>query len=147
MLEDITNKTIADISASYVPNEGETYMCPAQLEYFRCKLLAWREELSAESQNALEYLQTESLNEPDISDRASAELDTALELRTKDRGRKLIEKIDVALMKISSGGYGYCEDTGEEIGIKRLVARPIATLCLEAQEQHERFEKTHNDVI
>ena len=114
-----------------------------QLEYFRLKLLAWRVELLKESEETLESLQEGNLQEPDIADRASAEMERAFELRTRDRARKLISKIDAALHRIEDGNYGFCEETGEPIGLKRLEARPIATLSVEAQERHERMERTH----
>lgn len=120
-------------------------MNPIMLEYFRKKLLRWRAELLEESTETLQHLQEDSLHEPDIADRASLETDRSLELRTRDRERKLISKIDAALERIEDGSYGYCEDTGEPIGIRRLEARPIATLSLEAQERHERLERTHRD--
>jgi DnaK suppressor protein len=129
----------------YRPSEDEPYLNPMQLEYFRQKLLRWRAELLAESNDTLQHLKEESLLKPDLTDRASLETDTAIELRTRDRERKLISKIDAALQRIEDGSYGYCEDTDEPIGIKRLEARPIATLCLEAQERHERMERTHRD--
>ena len=118
-------------------------MNPKQQEYFRRKLLAWRNELLKESEETLESLQEGGLQEPDLADRASAEMERALELRTRDRARKLISKIDAALQRIDDGSYGYCEETGEPISLKRLEARPIATLSLEAQERHERMERTH----
>ena len=118
-------------------------MSPIMLEYFRAKLLAWKEELLSETSETIHHLQEESLQQPDITDRASLETDQALELRTRDRMRKLIAKIDAALRRIEEGEYGYCEETGEPIGIKRLEARPVATLSLEAQERHERYERTH----
>jgi DnaK suppressor protein len=120
-------------------------MNPMQLEYFRQKLLRWRAELLQESNETLQHLQEESLSEPDIADRASLETDRALELRTRDRERKLIAKIDDALKRIEDGTYGYCEDTAEPISLRRLEARPIATLSIEAQERHERMERTHRD--
>ena len=129
----------------YRPSEEEPYLNPMQLEYFRQKLLRWRAELLVESNDTLQHLKEESLLKPDLTDRASLETDTAIELRTRDRERKLISKIDAALQRIEDGSYGYCEDTDEPIGIKRLEARPIATLCLEAQERHERMERTHRD--
>jgi len=116
-----------------------------QLEYFRQKLLDWREDLRRESNTTLLHLQQESLQEPDIADRASIETDRALELRTRDRARKLIAKIDEALERIEEGTYGYCIETNEPISLRRLEARPIATLSLEAQERHERMEKLHRD--
>jgi len=120
-------------------------MNPMQLEYFRQKLLRWRAELLQESNETLQHLQEESLSEPDIADRASLETDRALELRTRDRERKLISKIDEALKRIEDGTYGYCEETAEPISLRRLEARPIATLSIEAQERHERMERTHRD--
>jgi DnaK suppressor protein len=133
------------LSPDYHPSETEPFMNPMQQEYFRQKLLAWKSELLKESSETLSHLQEESLSEPDIADRASLETDRALELRTRDRERKLISKIDEALTRIEDGTYGYCEETGEPIGIKRLEARPIATLSIEAQERHERMERTHRD--
>ena len=129
----------------YRPTEREPFMNPMQLEYFRQKLLRWRAELLQESNETLQHLQEESLSEPDIADRASLETDRALELRTRDRERKLISKIDEALKRIEDGTYGYCEDTAEPISLRRLEARPIATLSIEAQERHERMERTHRD--
>jgi DnaK suppressor protein len=120
-------------------------MNPVQLEYFRQKLLRWRAELLQESNETLQHLQEESLSEPDIADRASLETARALELRTRDRERKLIAKIDDALKRIEDGTYGYCEETAEPISLRRLEARPIATLSIEAQERHERMERTHRD--
>lgn len=130
---------------NYKPSEKEEYMCAKHLEYFRVKLLAWREELAAELGETLSHLQEENWQESDIADRATVETDAGLELRTRDRYRKLVKKIDQAVLRIENDDYGYCEDTGEEIGIKRLEARPIATLCIEAQERHERDERTHYD--
>lgn len=129
----------------YRPSEDEPFMNPMQLEYFRQKLLRWRAELLQESNETIHHLQEESLHQPDLTDRASLETDRALELRTRDRERKLISKIDSALRRIEDGSYGYCEETNEPIGIRRLEARPIATLSLEAQERHERLERTHRD--
>lgn len=129
----------------YVPNNKEEYMNEMQLEYFRQKLLEWKKELLAQSSDTLDDLRQGGLNQPDDIDRASLETDKSLDLRTKDRARKLIMKIDEALERIEDGSYGYCEETGEEIGIGRLMARPIATLCVEAQERHERMEKTYDD--
>jgi len=120
-------------------------MSPMMLEFFRQKLLDWKDELLKESSDTLEHLQEGGILEPDIADRASIETDRALELRTRDRARKLIGKIDQALRRISEGSYGYCEDTHEPISISRLQARPIATLSIDAQERHERMEKTHRD--
>jgi len=120
-------------------------MNPKQREYFRQKLMRWREELLKESSETLQHLQEESLQEADMTDRASLETDRSIELRTRDRERKLISKIDAALRRIDDGTYGYCEETAEPIGVRRLDARPIATLSLEAQERHERMERTHRD--
>lgn len=120
-------------------------MNPMQLEYFRQRLLQWRSELLEESNETLQHLQEESLHEPDLADRASLETDRALELRTRDRARKLISKINEALERIENGTYGYCIETNEPIGVRRLEARPIATLSVEAQERHERMEKMHRD--
>jgi DnaK suppressor protein len=129
----------------YRPTEDEPFMNPRQREYFRQKLERWKEEILRESRETLENLQEESQNHPDMADRASSESDRALELRTRDRQRKLISKIDAALKRIEDGTYGYCEETGDPIGIARLDARPIATLSLEAQEMHERREKVYRD--
>ncbi len=127
----------------YRPHEDEEFMSQMQREYFRRKLLRWRSELIKEAEETLEHLQDGGLQEPDIADRASAEMDRALELRTRDRARKLISKIDAALKRLEDGSYGYCEETQEPISLRRLEARPIATLSLEAQERHERMERTH----
>ena len=129
----------------YRPTEQEDFMNPLQLEYFRQKLLRWRAELLAESSETLQHLKEESLSEPDLTDRASLETERAIELRTRDRERKLISKIDAALMRIEDGSYGFCEETDEPISLRRLEARPIATLSLEAQERHERMERTYRD--
>ena len=127
----------------YKPSEKETFLNDLQLEYFRQKLLQWRMELLEEVNETRTNLKETSLVEPDLGVRASVEADRSLELRTRDRLRKLIPKIDEALARIQDGSYGYCEETNEPIGIKRLEARPIATLSLEAQERHERMEKTY----
>ncbi|MBO4519908.1 MAG: RNA polymerase-binding protein DksA [Alphaproteobacteria bacterium] len=129
----------------YRPSADEPFMNDMQKEYFRQKLTAWRAELLKDSEETLDNLKEGGMTVPDISDRASAEADKALELRTRDRMRKVISKIDVALGKIEDGTYGYCEETGEPIGLERLIARPIATLSIEAQERHERMEKTYSD--
>lgn len=129
----------------YRPSDDEEFMNPLQQEYFRQKLLSWRAELLADSSDTLRHLKEESLVKPDLTDRASLETDRAIELRTRDRERKLISKIDSALTRIDIGTYGYCEETDEPIGIRRLEARPIATLSIEAQERHERMERTHRD--
>ena len=131
--------------ADYRPTENEPFMNPRQREYFRRKLENWKDDILRESRETLENLQEESQNHPDMADRASSESDRALELRTRDRQRKLISKIDAALKRIEDGTYGYCEETGDPIGIARLDARPIATLSLEAQETHERREKVYRD--
>ena len=129
----------------YRPTDSEEFMNPLQVEYFRQKLLRWKSELLREAGGTLASLSEGGIHEADITDRASVETDRALELRTRDRARKLIGKIDMALQRIELGIYGYCEDTGEPIGLRRLEARPIATLSIEAQERHERFEKVHRD--
>lgn len=129
----------------YRPAEGEPFMNERQLEYFRRKLLVWKQELLDQSAETIDNLQDSGRNVPDIADRASEETDRALELRTRDRQRKLVAKIDAALRRIENGEYGYCEMSGEPISLKRLDARPIATMTLEAQEKHERREKVHRD--
>jgi len=129
----------------YRPGDDEEFMNPLQIEYFRQKLLRWRAELLADSSGTLRNLKEESLLKPDLTDRASLETERAIELRTRDRERKLISKIDAALGRIDTGTYGYCEETDEPIGIRRLEARPIATLSIEAQERHERLERMHRD--
>jgi len=136
------NITLPD---GYKPSEDEEYMCDLHLEYFRQKLLLWKSELLKDFVETLHHLQEETHNEPDVADRASAETDRAIELRTRDRGRKLINKIDDALMRIEDRTYGYCEEAGDAIGLPRLEARPIATLSLEAQERHEKEERVHRD--
>lgn len=130
----------------YSPSNDEEYMGPEQLEYFRQKLLNWKNDLLLESKETLTHLKEENWNEPDLNDRASIETDTAIELRTRDRYRKLIDKIEEAMIRIEKNEYGYCEQTGEAIGLKRLEARPVATLCIEAQERHENYEKNHVDI-
>ncbi len=129
----------------YTPSDDEEFMNPLQQEYFRQRLLRWRAELLRESSDTLESMQQENLAQPDLTDRASMETDRSIELRTRDRERKLIAKIDEALQRILDGIYGYCEETGEPISLRRLEARPIATLSLEAQERHERAERTRRD--
>jgi len=133
------------LPAQYRPSEKEPFMNAKQREYFRRKLLAWKEELLKPSTETLRHLQNDTVPEPDIADRATAETDRAVELRARDRERKLISKIDAALKRIEEGTYGYCEETNEPIGLKRLEARPIATLSIEAQERHERIERTFRD--
>jgi len=129
----------------YRPSEDEPFMNDRQLEYFKNKLLDWKEDILRESRETVTHLQSETENHPDLADRASSETDRALELRTRDRQRKLISKIDDALRRIEERAYGYCEETGEPIGLARLEARPIATLGVEAQERHERRERVHRD--
>ncbi|MFY8142226.1 MAG: RNA polymerase-binding protein DksA [Caulobacter sp.] len=129
----------------YRPSEDEEFMNERQLAYFKQKLLDWKDDILRESRETVSHLQKETENHPDLADRASSETDRALELRTRDRQRKLISKIDAALRRIEDGSYGYCEETGEPIGLARLAARPIATLSLEAQERHERRERVHRD--
>jgi len=129
----------------YRPSETEEFMNERQREYFRQKLLAWKEEILREARETLQHLQDESQNHSDLADRASSETDRAIELRARDRQRKLIAKIDSALDRIEDGTYGYCEETGEPISLKRLDARPIATLSIEAQERHERRERVYRD--
>jgi DnaK suppressor protein len=131
--------------ADYRPSEDEPFMNERQKEYFRRKLLAWKQEILREAQDTIANLQAENENHPDLADRASSETDRAIELRARDRQRKLISKIDAALSRIEDGSYGYCEETGEPISLKRLDARPIATLSLEAQERHERRERVYRD--
>jgi len=134
------------IDAQYEPTEGEKFMCARQKDFFRQKLMSWKEGILSESRGTLVQMQEETQNVADLADRASVETDRALELRTRDRQRKLIAKIDAALRRIDEGTYGYCEETSEPISLKRLSARPIATLSLEAQEKHERREKVHRDM-
>ena len=129
----------------YKPSEKEPFMNRNQLEYFREKLLDWKKSILSESKDTIKGMKEETRNIPDVADRASEETDRALELRTRDRQRKLISKIDAALRRIDDGSYGYCEESGEPISLKRLDARPIATLSVEAQERHERRERDHRD--
>jgi DnaK suppressor protein len=133
------------IDEGYRPNDDEPFMNDRQREYFRRKLNAWKTEILREAQETIAALQNESPNHPDLADRASSETDRAIELRARDRQRKLIAKIDAAIARIDDGTYGFCEDTGEPISLKRLEARPIATFSLEAQERHERNERVHRD--
>jgi DnaK suppressor protein len=133
------------LTKNYRPSEKEPFMNAKQREYFRQRLLQWRGELLRETSQTLQNLQEDSLQAPDIADRASVETDRAVELRTRDRERKLVQKIDEALNRIEKCEFGYCDETGEPIGLRRLEARPIATLSLEAQEQHERMERVHRD--
>jgi len=135
---------MAKISKNYKPNQKEKFMNAKMKEYFKQKLLNWKNELLKESSQTLNNLQSDNEAKPDITDRASEEIDRSFELRTRDRERKLINKINSALQRIEDGSYGYCEETGEPIGLKRLEARPVATLSLEAQEMHEKAEKRLN---
>jgi DnaK suppressor protein len=136
---------MATVTKEYRPTEKEPFMNERQKEYFRAKLQAWKEEILEESRSTIASLQQDTVAEADLADRATSETDRALELRTRDRQRKLISKIDDALRRIEDGTYGYCEETGEPISLSRLDARPIATLSLEAQERHERRERVHRD--
>jgi DnaK suppressor protein len=133
------------VTKDYRPSDGEAFMSERQLDHFRGKLIAWRDEILEESRSTIASLQQDTVAEADIADRATSETDRALELRTRDRQRKLIAKIEDALRRIEDGSYGYCEETGEPISLSRLEARPIATLSLEAQERHERRERVHRD--
>ncbi|HLM39798.1 MAG TPA: RNA polymerase-binding protein DksA [Microvirga sp.] len=133
------------IDEGYRPTEDEPFMNERQREYFRRKLIRWKSDILREAQETLANLQSENENHPDLADRASSETDRAIELRARDRQRKLIAKIDAALSRIDDGSYGYCEETGDPISLKRLEARPIATLSLEAQERHERNERVYRD--
>ncbi|HXD44779.1 MAG TPA: RNA polymerase-binding protein DksA [Pseudolabrys sp.] len=130
---------------NYRPSDKEPFMNERQRDYFRAKLMAWREDILKEAKETLQHLQEENQNHPDLADRASSETDRAIELRARDRQRKLIAKIDEALARIDDGTYGYCEETGEPISLRRLEARPIATLSVEAQERHERRERVYRD--
>ena len=136
---------LVTLPPDYRPSSDEEFMNPLQLEYFRQKLLRWRGDLLREAGETLNSLGEGGISEADLTDRASVETDRALELRTRDRARKLISKIDAALERIENGTYGYCEESGEPIGLRRLEARPIATLSIEAQERHERMERIHRD--
>ena len=133
------------MSSNYKPNDNEKFMNDRQVEYFKTKLIDWKNSILEESKGTIEGMQQDTRNIPDSADRASEETDRALELRTRDRQRKLIFKIDAAIRRIDDGSYGYCEETGEPISLKRLDARPIATLSLEAQERHERKERVHRE--
>lgn len=142
---DVLAKAKRSLGTEYIPSESETYMSEPQLDYFRRLLLAWKKSILDASADTLQQLQDGPLREPDLNDRASSETDWGIELRTRDRQRKLIAKIDSALRRIDEGEYGFCEVTGEPIGLGRLIARPIATLTVEAQEAHERREKISRD--
>jgi DnaK suppressor protein len=140
-------KNICELPTGYVPSENEEFMNAQQQEYFRRRLLFWKAELLSGSEETIKQLQEEQgILEPDPTDRASHENDLSLELRVQDRGRKLMEKIDAALLRLKEGTYGYCEKTGEPIELKRLIARPTATLSLDAQERHERDERTYKEL-
>jgi DnaK suppressor protein len=138
-------KSLALAGGPYRPTDKEPFMNERQRDYFRVKLVEWREDILKEAKETLQHLQDESQNHPDLADRASSETDRAIELRARDRQRKLISKINAALARIDDGTYGYCEETGEPISIKRLEARPIATLSIEAQERHERRERVYRE--
>lgn len=141
----MTTATVLVQDDGYRPSDDEEFMNERQLDYFRRKLLQWKDDIIRESRETVSHLQKETENHPDLADRASSETDRSLELRTRDRQRKLISKIDEAMRRIEEGAYGYCEETGEPISLARLEARPIATLSLEAQERHERRERVHRD--
>jgi DnaK suppressor protein len=136
---------LVTLPPDYRPSDTEEFMNPKQQAYFRQKLLRWRQDLLREAEDTLASLSAGGISEADLTDRASVETDRALELRTRDRARKLVSKIDQALERLDTGTYGYCEETGEPIGLRRLEARPIATLSIEAQERHERMERVHRD--
>ncbi len=136
---------VPDLATNYRPSEDEDYMSARQLAYFRAKLNAWKDEILRGAKETVNVMQKETENHPDLVDRASSESDRALELRTRDRQRKLISKIEEAISRVDDGSYGYCEETGEPIGLARLEARPTATLSIEAQERHERRERVHRD--
>jgi DnaK suppressor protein len=147
MLSDKKNghNGLAEKVRNYRPTDKEPFMNERQRDYFRIKLLAWKEEIIKEARETLQHLQDENQNHPDLADRASSETDRAIELRARDRQRKLIAKIEAALSRLEDGTYGYCEETGDPIAIRRLEARPIATLSIEAQERHERRERVYRD--
>jgi len=136
---------VPELNTDYRPKEDEEYMNPRQLAYFRAKLNAWKDEILRGAKETVNIMKKETENHPDLVDRASSESDRALELRTRDRQRKLISKIEEAISRVDDGSYGYCEETGEPIGLGRLEARPTATLSIEAQERHERSERVHRD--
>lgn len=135
-----------ELKDGYEPSEKEEFMNDQQLEFFRRKLVEWKESIIIDSRETLSHLQEDSLKEPDIADRASAETDWSVELRTRDRQRKLVMKIDAAINRINEKEYGYCEVSGEQISLKRLQARPIATMTIESQEKHESYERVHRDM-
>ena len=142
---DILAKAKRALNPDYAPSDAEDYMSPAQLNYFRVLLLEWKKSILSAAEGTLQLLQDGPIREPDLNDRASSETDWGIELRTRDRQRKLIAKIDSALRRIDAGEYGYCEVTGDPIGLRRLIARPIATMTVEAQQAHERREKISRD--
>ncbi|MFN4113787.1 MAG: RNA polymerase-binding protein DksA [Sphingomonadaceae bacterium] len=142
---DVLEKAKKSLSPDYVPGDDEAYMNPRQLEYFRALLSEWKKSIHEAADITLQSLQDGPIREPDLNDRASSETDWGIELRTRDRQRKLIAKIDAALRRIDAGEYGYCEVTGEAIGLRRLIARPVATMTVDAQEAHERREKVSRD--
>ena len=142
---DILAKAKRALNPDYAPSDADEYMSPQQLNYFRVLLLEWKKSILTASEFTLQSLQEGPIREPDLNDRASSETDWGIELRTRDRQRKLIAKIDSALRRIDEGDYGWCEVTGEPIGINRLIARPIATMTVEAQQAHERREKVSRD--
>lgn len=137
--------SVVELPEGYKPSDSEEYMNPRQLAYFKAKLLAWKDELLRDSQDTLKHLQEENWHEPDFNDRASVEINASFELRTRNRYRKLLDKIDSALEKIEKSEYGFCEETGEEIGLSRLEARPVASFAIEAQQNHENYERQHNE--
>jgi len=143
--EDWEDRPVVELPEGYRPSDDEPFMNSRHLEYFRRKLQRWRREILAESEQTLAHLQEQSIQEPDLADRATIESDRQIELRTRDRERKLLGKIAAALQRIEDGVYGYCEETGEPISLRRLEARPIATLSIDAQERHERLERTYRD--
>ncbi|MGV8996842.1 MAG: RNA polymerase-binding protein DksA [Parvibaculaceae bacterium] len=136
---------VVRLPKGYMPSDDEPFMNKRQKEYFRRKLEKWKEDILVENRETLQHLQEETTHHPDLTDRATSETERSLELRTRDRQRKLVSKIDAALRRVEEGTYGYCEETGEPISLKRLDARPIATLSIEAQERHERREKVYRD--
>ena len=142
---DVLEKAKKSLAPDYVPGDDEAYMNPRQLEYFRALLSEWKKSIHEAADITLQSLQDGPIREPDLNDRASSETDWGIELRTRDRQRKLIAKIDAALRRIDAGEYGFCEVTGEAIGLRRLIARPVATMTVEAQEAHERREKVSRD--
>ncbi len=145
--EFLPDESEIELEVNYKPDRNEPYMCKKHLVFFKNKLLTWKEALQNETASAVESLKQESLDEPDMTDRAAAEEVMSFELKQKCRMGKLITQIDAALKRISDGSYGYCEETGEKIGLERLMVRPVARMCIEAQEAHEKFERRHNKII